>query len=128
MVLVAAGVEIYRAPDIKVLANPGVTSLQLLSPRNCPGADATITKVTVEPSAGQPRHVHESAEQVWIVLQGAATLLLAGSESQTISAADVVRTPAGKTHGLQNDGAEPFVYLAVTTPPVDFGYAYREQR
>jgi len=40
-------------------------------------------------------------------------------------AGDVVRTPAGSIRGVNNTGREPFVYLAVTTPPQDFTPAYR---
>jgi oxalate decarboxylase/phosphoglucose isomerase-like protein (cupin superfamily) len=42
-----------------------------------------------------------------------------------MQAGDVVRTPAGSIHGVNNTGREPFVYLAVTTPPRDFTPAYR---
>lgn len=34
----------------------------------------------------------------------------------------------GDVHGLLNDGTEEFVYVSVTTPPINFGYAYKEKR
>jgi quercetin dioxygenase-like cupin family protein len=88
----------------------------------------TVTRVTVAPGAEQPRHAHPASEQIWIVEQGAADMLLAGDRVRRIGAGEVVRTPAGEIHGLHNDTGEPFVYLAITTPPVDFRPAYRTAR
>jgi quercetin dioxygenase-like cupin family protein len=124
----SAAVEVLGPADFSLLSNPDVTSLQMLWPRNSPAAQATITRVTVQPGAGQPRHSHAAAEQIWIVEQGAGTLLLEAGDVRSIAAGDVVRTPAGETHGIENTGAEPLVYLAVTTPPVDFRYAYRDRQ
>jgi quercetin dioxygenase-like cupin family protein len=45
-----------------------------------------------------------------------------------LRAGDVVRTPPGTIHGVANTGSEPFVYLAVTTPPQDFSPAYEGSR
>ena len=36
----------------------------------------------------------------------------------------MIRTSPGEVHGVTNTGSEPFVYLAVTTPPQDFTVAY----
>lgn len=40
---------------------------------------------------------------------------------------DVVRIERGEVHGLYNDGKECFEYVSVTTPPIDFGYAYKDR-
>ena len=117
-------VDVIGAADFSTLVNPGVTSLQILWPGNAPGARATVTQVTIAPGGTQPRHSHPQAEQIWIVQRGRGELLLEGSESRPLRAGEVVRTPAGEIHGLHNTGAEPFVYLAITTPPVDFTPAY----
>jgi quercetin dioxygenase-like cupin family protein len=57
-----------------ILANPGVTSVQIVSPHNSQSTRVTITRVTVEPGARQPRHAHARSEQIWLALQGAGTL------------------------------------------------------
>lgn len=31
-------------------------------------------------------------------------------------------------HGLLNDGTEEFVYVSVTAPPINFGYAYKDKK
>jgi len=41
---------------------------------------------------------------------------------------DVVRFVDKDIHGLLNDGNTEFVYISVTAPPIDFGYAYEEKR
>jgi quercetin dioxygenase-like cupin family protein len=117
-------VEILSHKDSTTLQNPGVTSIQLLWPRNSPAGRMTITHVTVAPGAAQPRHSHAASEQVWIMEEGSATLLLDSGQEQPICSGELVRTPAGEVHGVRNDSLAPFVYLSITNPPVDFGAAY----
>ncbi len=122
-----AAIEVISAVDQTRFANPGVTSLQLLWPGNSSEAKITVTRVTVEPGGGQPRHLHPASEQIWIVERGSAELLTVGNRTQIVSVGDVVRTPAGEIHGLHNSGSEPFVYLAITAPPVDFRAVYETE-
>jgi hypothetical protein len=49
--------EFLTELDFKQLSNPGVVSLQVLSPRNSTSLRVTITRVTVAPGASQPRHL-----------------------------------------------------------------------
>lgn len=44
------------------------------------------------------------------------------------SRGDAVRFAAGGVHGLRIDTEETFVYLSVTSPPIHFGYAYRDKQ
>lgn len=118
--------EFLTTENFKVLTNPGVTSLQLLSPQNSASNRVTITRVVVEPGAIQPPHVHPTSEQIWIAVSGQGTLILGPTERTEISAGDVVRFADGHVHGFKNTGSEPFVYLSVTSPPIDFSYAYQQ--
>jgi quercetin dioxygenase-like cupin family protein len=118
-------IQHLSAADFTTLANPGVRSLQIVWPGNAPDARVTITRVTMEPGAASARHLHPSSEQIWLVEQGRALLLMADGETSGLQAGDVVRTPPGAIHGVLNTGGEPFVYLAVTTPPQDFSPAYK---
>jgi len=74
------------------------------------------------------RHSHPHSEQTWIIEQGRADLLLDDGQSRPVEAGAIVRTPAGEIHGLHNSGSEPLVYLAITTPPIDFRPAYDNER
>ena len=42
------------------------------------------------------------------------------------TAGDVVRFADNDVHGLFNDGE--VVYVSVTAPPIDFGYAYQDKK
>jgi quercetin dioxygenase-like cupin family protein len=116
--------EFLTDEQFKTLSNPGVVSLQLLSPHNSASARVTITRVTVEPGAVQPPHQHGTSEQIWLALSGEGTLLLAEGKTAPIKEGHVVRFADGDLHGFQNSGSAPFVYLSVTSPPIDFSYAY----
>ena len=117
--------EYLSGNDITTLSNPGVASRQLLSPTNSSSERLTITEVHLDPNASQPRHTHASSEQVWYGLSGTGTLLLANDAERPFAAGDVVRFEEGDVHGLRNDADDEFIYLSVTAPPIDFGYAYR---
>jgi quercetin dioxygenase-like cupin family protein len=119
--------EFLTESDFTRLSNPGVVSLQLVSPHNSQSARLTITRVTVQPGAGQPRHKHDGSEQIWLALEGVATLLLGEGATREFKAGEIARFSDGDVHGVENGGAQPFVYLAVTSPPINFDYAYRHR-
>ncbi|MCM1164854.1 MAG: cupin domain-containing protein [Lachnospiraceae bacterium] len=119
--------EFIKSTDIKALSNPGVVSRQLLNPDNSESTRVTITEVHLEPGASQPRHIHESSEQIWYALQGTGKLLLDNDAEKPFAAGDVVRFADKDVHGLLNDGDGEFVYVSVTAPPIHFGYAYRKE-
>lgn len=118
--------EFIHSDSIVTLSNPGVRSRQLLCPDNSHGRRVTITEVHLEPDACQPRHTHPASEQIWYAIQGTGVLLLAGNQERPFQAGDVARFAEEDVHGLRNDGAEEFVYLSVTAPPINFSYAYQK--
>lgn len=109
------------------MSNPGIISRQLLNPDNSASARVTITEVHLIPGASQPRHRHSSSEQIWYALKGRGKLLLDEEADQDFSTGDVVRFADGEIHGLRNDSDGEFVYLSVTSPPIHFGYAYKDE-
>lgn len=119
--------EFIQSDTIVSLCNPGVVSRQLLNPDNSASARVTITEVHLEPGACQPRHSHESSEQVWYAIKGTGILLLAGDTEKSFRAGDVVRFQDRDIHGLRNGGESEFVYVSVTAPPIHFGYAYKKE-
>ena len=106
------------------LSNPGVQSTQLLSPHNSTSNRVTITSVTVEPSAVQPRHAHSTSEQIWIAIDGEGTLLLDDDKTLVFRKGQVVRFEDGDVHGFANTSNKPFTYISITSPPINFSYAY----
>ena len=118
-------IQRLSAADFTTLQNSGFRSVQIVWPKNAPEARVTITRVTMEPGATSARHVHPASEQIWLIEQGSALLLMTDGQTDGLRAGDVVRTPAGTIHGVTNTRSEPFIYLAVTTPPEDFTPAYK---
>lgn len=120
--------EFLEPADFKVLANPGVVSEQLLSPHNSTSTRVTITRVTMQSGAVSPRHKHATSEQIWIGVSGTGELLLADGIERRFTAGQVARFADGDIHGARNEGPVPFVYISVTSPPINFDYAYKEHR
>jgi len=118
--------ELIRRDEVTMLSNSGVESHQLLFPENSPSSRVTITKVVVAPGAVNPRHRHETSEQVWVALSGAGTLLLDDERALPIQEGDVVRFADGDMHGFKNTGSCAFVYIAVTSPPINLRRAYEQ--
>ena len=119
--------EFISNNNVTILSNPGVESHQLLSPYNSKAENVTITRARVQPGVTQPRHCHETSEQIWCALSGTGKLLLEENKTKRFTAGDVVRIEKGEIHGLYNDGKEYFEYVSVTSPPIDFGYAYKDR-
>lgn len=119
--------EFIKSSEIKSLSNPGVVSRQLLNPENSESKRVTVTEVRLEAGASQPRHTHEASEQIWYAVKGSGKLLLADDKEREFSAGDVVRFADKDVHGLYNDGDGEFVYVSVTAPPINFGYAYQNK-
>lgn len=116
--------EIMRKGSATILSNSGVQSEQLLFPENSSSRRVTITKVALRPGAVNPPHRHAASEQIWVALEGSGTLLLDGDRTEPFAAGDVVRFEDGDLHGFRNAAATPFVYLSVTSPPLNFRDAY----
>lgn len=120
--------EFIHANKIKTFLNGGVASEQLIFPENSESERLTITRVTVPPNAEQPRHLHESSEQIWIALMGKGLLLLANEQSKEFTRGDVVRFADGDIHGLRNESNENFQYMSITSPPINFRKAYKKEK
>jgi quercetin dioxygenase-like cupin family protein len=116
--------EHLKPQQFVTLANPGVTSTQIISPHNSQSSRVTMTRVSVAPGAIQPRHAHASSEQIWYAQSGSGVLLLANGRTMPFCAGEVVRFAEGEIHGLENTGAAAFEYISVTSPPINFDYAY----
>jgi len=116
--------DLIRRSDVPVLSNSGVESHQLLFPENSSSARVTITKVILVPGAINPPHRHEASEQIWVAISGSGSLLLGEGQTLPLLEGDVVRFAEGEIHGFKNTGSVDFVYLSVTSPPINFRSAY----
>lgn len=120
--------EFINKNEIISLENPGVVSKQLLCPANSSCEKVTITEVHLAVGAVQPRHNHSNSEQIWYALQGTGKILLSDEKEMIFTAGDVVRFAENDIHGLLNSGDCEFVYISVTSPPINFEYAYKNKK
>jgi len=116
--------EIIRRAEVTTFSNSGVTSEQLLFPENSASQRVTVTRVSVAPGARNPRHSHANSEQVWVALRGSGSLLLRDQATTPFAEGDIARFAEGDVHGFENTGSLEFVYLSVTSPPVNFRAGY----
>ena len=76
------------------------------------------TLTIVEPGKrAWPYHSHNANEELFVILEGTATLRLGGSE-HPVKAGDVIACPAGgpeTAHQLINTGTSELRYLAIST-------------
>jgi quercetin dioxygenase-like cupin family protein len=120
--------DFIKKEDIVTLDSDFQVSHQLLWNENSNSKRITITKVHVYPEKTNQRHKHESSEQIWIALQGRGTLLLNDDKTLEINEGDVVRFADGETHGITNNSDEEFIYISITSPPINFRYAYKGEK
>src|SRR5258708_13809950 len=98
--------ELLTQDRFKVFANPGVTSVQIVSPHNSRSDRVTITRVTVAPGAHQPRHAHASSEQIWLALPGTGSLLFNYGQTSVAHAGDAARFTHGHNTRVENSSPE----------------------
>lgn len=120
--------DFINKKDITILKSDFQDSHQLLWNENSSSERITITKVYVKPGKTNGRHRHEHSEQIWIAIKGIGTLLLDNDETKEFCEGDVVRFADGDIHGITNYSNEEFVYISVTSPPINFRYAYKGEK
>jgi mannose-6-phosphate isomerase-like protein (cupin superfamily) len=75
--------------------------------------------VTINPGSGPgPLHIHEAAQNTYLVLQGTLVVAL-DHMSLTLTEGDAVFIPAGEPHATQNATLEPVRLLAIYDASVD---------
>lgn len=120
--------EFIHKEDITILTSDFQDSHQLIWGENSSSERITITKVHVHPGKVNSRHRHEHSEQIWIAIHGTATLLLDHDNTMEFREGDVVRFADGDIHGVMNNMEEEFIYISVTSPPINFRYAYHSEK
>ena len=68
-----------------------------------PGTGMTLGEVTIEAGASNPLHLHDNAEEVLYLIEGALEHRV-GDEWFTMGPGDVVRVPMGVKHQGRNVG------------------------
>lgn len=71
-----------------------------------------VSQVSIHPGKMVPEHVHDDAEQVYLVSSGSGIVILDGEEFE-IQQGMAVIIPRGSRHSTQNTGEEPLIYTYV---------------
>lgn len=70
------------------------------------------SRMTLEPGSSIGNHVHETEDEIYLVLSGAGQILENGAWTP-IRAGDAILTGKGGAHSVENNGSEPLVIAAV---------------
>jgi mannose-6-phosphate isomerase-like protein (cupin superfamily) len=77
----------------------------------------SVTWIDVPPGIDQELHSNEEAEQVYVVVNGAGTMTVAG-DNQEITEGDLILVPPATDHSIANDGSGDLCCVSVQSPPV----------
>jgi len=73
---------------------------------------ALYARVTVPPGVSVPYHQHVGNGESYFFLAGTGRYIENGVE-RTVKAGDSTWTPSGSSHGIENDGTEDLVFMAL---------------
>lgn len=76
--------------------------------------DHKVKRITVAAGKRLSYQRHEHRAEHWFVVSGQGRVTLDGSETP-VAAGSAVDVPTGVAHRIENDGAEPLVFIEVQT-------------
>ncbi len=79
--------------------------------------ELSVHRGQIAPGGEIRPHCHDRQRETFYILSGKAICCMNGLETP-LQAGDCVVAPAGVTHGLRNEGADPVELLALFTPPL----------
>ena len=85
---------------------------RLLVPEEMGPHVTMYAKVTIDPHASLGYHLHDGDAEAYYILQGTA-IYNDNGEQRELQVGDITFTPSGKSHGIENPGDEPLVFMAL---------------
>lgn len=70
----------------------------------------TVGRVTIDPGAENPEHLHPNCDETLYLLEGRLDHWI-GSDSVELEAGDCLHIPLGEPHRAANDGPDPAVAI-----------------
>ena len=103
--IIAASVVLTAFAGIIVAQVPALTrTIVTKADVSVPNREAVIARVEVAPGGVAGWHTHPG-DEISYVMEGEATLLVAGQPPRKVAAGDAFVIPAGTVHNAKNDGA-----------------------
>lgn len=91
----------------------GITQIERLLPQECLKKEAAMyAKVTLDVNASIGIHTHNKDSEAYYILQGTAKYTDNGTE-QILTAGACTYTEKGSSHGIENIGEEPLIFIAL---------------
>lgn len=110
---IAAAVALLGFAGVLVAQAPGLTrQLVTKADVSVPGREAVVARVEVAPGGVAGWHTHPG-DEISYVMEGEATLLVAGQAPRQVKAGEGFVIPAGVVHNAKNDGAAPIKLVGV---------------
>ena len=99
--------------DTRHTETPNASMTTLASPTQGGTGTLSLWRVTMRPGQSGPLHTFD-VEQVWHVLEGAATIVV-DTESITLAVGDTLVLPAGTPRQIRTDSGAAFVVSGPAT-------------
>jgi quercetin dioxygenase-like cupin family protein len=119
--IVAGG--LLAAIGALVIAQPSALTRTMVTKGDVsvPGREAVVARVEVAPGGVAGWHTHPG-DEISYVMEGEATLMIAGQPDRKVAAGGGFVIPAGVVHNAKNEGAAPVklvgVYVVDKTQPL----------
>lgn len=89
-----------------------LTTKKLLSEKELDGKCKLYSEITLEPNSNVGYHEHHGESETYYVLSGEGSFNDNGNIIP-VKAGDVMHTPSGTGHGIENVGNENLVFMAL---------------
>jgi quercetin dioxygenase-like cupin family protein len=110
---VAVGAAFLAVTGVIVAQAPALTrTIVAKSDVSVPGREAVVARVEIAPGGVAGWHTHPG-DEISYVMDGAATLMIAGQPPRQVSAGEGFVIPAGVVHNAKHDGASPIRLVGV---------------
>jgi mannose-6-phosphate isomerase-like protein (cupin superfamily) len=117
------GRAIVRSVEIRALASAepfttrdGSTIRELLGLLTAPVENQSLAEASVPAGTATIRHYHRDAEELYFLLEGAATMEVDGVEAD-VAAGDAILIPPGAWHQIRAAADGPVRFLCCCSPP-----------
>lgn len=105
----------------------GQSSYLMLAAGQFASRNLAVTWVDCPPGSSQPKHQHDTQEQVYVIIR-ARGVMTVGDEEHELSEGTLVFVPPATTHTIRNETPELMSYVSATSPPfanADIGTLYK---
>ena len=110
---VVVGAIVLAATGVIVAQTSALTrTLVTKADVSVPGREAVVARVEVAPGGVAGWHTHPG-EEISYVMEGSATLMVAGQPPRQVAAGEAFVIPAGVVHNAKNDGATAIKLVGV---------------